>query len=75
MKATLSEESELLRPGLSADQLLTVREAASLLRCSVLTIKRFIYAGKLPASKMGGQWRIHKSDIFTLLEVNIFRVP
>jgi excisionase family DNA binding protein len=46
---------------------LTVHEAASLLRVSELTVRRWIWAGKLPAARLGRRVRIRPSDLHSLL--------
>lgn len=48
--------------------LLTVHEAASLLRVSELTIRRWIWAGKLPATRLGRLVRIKQADLEGLSE-------
>ena len=51
-----------------AEELLTVKQAAELLQVTVNTVKRYIYAGLLPAFKIpGGQHRIKREDIDGLL--------
>lgn len=44
-------------------EILTVPEAADYLRVSPRTVLRLIASGKIPASKVGGQHRIRRSDI------------
>lgn len=46
----------------------TVDEIAEILEVSVKTIRRYIYAGKIAASKIGGQWRISQEQLDTYLE-------
>lgn len=46
----------------------TVNEVAELLRVSKLTIWRYINAGKLPAYKLGRDWRIKKSEFESFIE-------
>jgi excisionase family DNA binding protein len=41
----------------------TVDEVADKLQVSVKTIRRYIYGGKIGASKIGGQWRIHEDQL------------
>ncbi|WP_240839568.1 helix-turn-helix domain-containing protein [Acidaminobacter sp. JC074] len=41
----------------------TVDEVAEVLEVSVKTIRRYIYAGKIGASKIGGQWRINQDQL------------
>lgn len=45
------------------DELLTTREAATLLKTTTRTIYRWIEAGVLPAAKFGGRWRIRRRDL------------
>lgn len=45
------------------DKLLTVEEAAEALRVTVVTVQRYIRAGKLPAAKLGKAWRISERDL------------
>jgi len=46
-------------------ELLTVEEAAQLLKLTPYTIRRLLNEGKLPGRKIGGgrQWRINKRDL------------
>jgi excisionase family DNA binding protein len=55
---------------LYGDEILTLREAASLLKTSVSNLKKMIYAGKIIASKVGWQWRVKRSEIATFLDIN-----
>lgn len=48
------------------DELLTIGEAAEVLRVSTRSINRYIEAGKLKASKIGA-WRIKQSDVDNFL--------
>ncbi len=41
----------------------TVDEIADILEVSVKTVRRYIYAGKIAASKIGGQWRISEEQL------------
>lgn len=41
----------------------TVDEVAEKLDVSVKTIRRYIYAGKISASKIGNQWRINQDQL------------
>ena len=47
-------------------QLLTVQEVAERLKVTPLTVRRWINAGDMPASKLGGDkagWRIDEDDV------------
>lgn len=46
-------------------EILTVSEAAELLRCSEETVRINARNGKLPALKMGG-WKFRKADLLDL---------
>ncbi|MBN2794821.1 MAG: helix-turn-helix domain-containing protein [Clostridia bacterium] len=45
------------------NQIYTVDDVAKLLDVSVKTIRRYIYAGKISANKIGGQWRITQEQV------------
>lgn len=49
------------------DKLLTLKEAAKILRVSERSILRYIEAGRLRASRIG-QWRIRQPDLDAFLE-------
>jgi excisionase family DNA binding protein len=44
-------------------RLLTLQETAELLRLSTRTVNRMILGKKLPALKVGGQWRVRESQL------------
>jgi excisionase family DNA binding protein len=48
---------------MTEDRLLTVEEAGAYLHKAPKTIRAWISAGKLPALKIGGTWRIRSSDL------------
>jgi len=47
--------------------ILSIKDAASFLRCSDLTIRRMIYDGQLIAFKEGEEWQIARPDLITYL--------
>jgi excisionase family DNA binding protein len=49
-------------------RLLTLAEAAGLLQVSIRTLQRMIRSRKLPAFKVGGQWRIRESQLQLWIE-------
>lgn len=51
----------------STERLLTIEEAAEILRVSTRSVTRYIEAGRLKASKLG-VWRIRQSDLNAFLE-------
>ena len=44
-------------------EFLTTEQVAKLLQIHVVTVRRLIKAGKLPAVRIGGQWRLDPADI------------
>lgn len=52
------------------DTLMTIDEVATYLRLSKDTVYRMAQAGKVPASKVGTQWRFRKEDVDRWLEQN-----
>jgi excisionase family DNA binding protein len=56
-------------PGLAPEgRLLTVSEVADLLRINKSTVYRMAKQGRLPATRVGRQWRFRKSVLDRLLE-------
>lgn len=49
-------------------RLLTLQETAELLQVSQRTVNRMIQDKKLPAFKVGGQWRVRESQLTKWLE-------
>src|ERR1051326_4196158 len=47
---------------------LTVREVAALLRVSDLTVRRWVWSGKLPATRVGRTLRIRQADVDRLCQ-------
>lgn len=50
-------------------RLLTLSEAATLLQVSTRTLQRMIRHRRLPAFKVGGQWRMRESQLSEWLDV------
>lgn len=50
------------------EKIYTVEQAAKALQVSVVTIRRYIKAGKIPASKLGKDYRIQETDLTKLLQ-------
>lgn len=46
-----------------AEEILTTREAAQLLRISPITIRKLIRVDSLPAHRMGRKWVFLKSEV------------
>lgn len=49
---------------------MTLEEVAGFLRLSKDSVYRLVQGGKIPASKVGTQWRFRKSEIDNWLEEN-----
>lgn len=52
------------------DQFYTINKIAEILGMHHKTIRKFITEGKLPASKVGKQWRISEHDLSIFMEKN-----
>ena len=50
--------------------LLTIEEVADFLRLSKDTVYRMVQSGKIPASKVGTQWRFRRDEVESWLERN-----
>lgn len=52
----------------SGDELLTVDDVAALFKVSRMTIWRWCNSGRLPAFKIGREWRIHRRELDALVQ-------
>ena len=52
------------------DNLMTLAEVAEYLRLSKDTVYRMASGGRLPASKVGSQWRFRRDDVERWLEAH-----
>jgi len=57
------------------DEILTVREVAKYLKVGERTIYRLATSCRLPAFKVGGTWRIKKSELDRWIEQGQHAVP
>ena len=48
---------------MSDEEILTIREVASLLRIGEKTAYTMAQAGQIPGFKVGGQWRFRRADL------------
>lgn len=55
-----SDEPQAKQP---EGRVLTFREVRLQLRCSAPTLRKLIRSGKLPAVRLGMQWRIREQDL------------
>jgi excisionase family DNA binding protein len=53
---------------LMSEEILTNREVADLLKLHPKTVNKLAIAGKLPAYRIGRQWRFRKSEVLKLVE-------
>jgi excisionase family DNA binding protein len=49
--------------GETMQRLMTIKEVADYLRLSKVTVYKMTREGKIPASKIGKQWRYNKTEI------------
>ncbi len=42
---------------------MSVTEVARYLNLHLMTVYRYLHSGDLPASKVGGRWRVHRRDV------------
>ncbi len=57
------------------DKILGVEHLAKFFRVSSQTIWRWCKAGKLPAFKIGAQWKIRQSDLNRIINQKITKKP
>lgn len=48
--------------------MLTAKEVAEVLRTGLLTVYKLIKEGKIPAYKIGRQWRVKRKDLIQYIE-------
>jgi excisionase family DNA binding protein len=53
------------------ESLLTVKQVADYLKIDKFTVYRLIVQGKLPAYKVGGQWRLNRKMLERWLRQNL----
>jgi excisionase family DNA binding protein len=58
-------------PFADKDVVLTTKEAIEYLRISKPTFLKYIRLGKIKAIKAGNGWRIHKSELYRFLNIDI----
>ena len=59
-----------IKDELKHNELLTVKEVATYLRVSRVTVWRWCQQGVIPASQVGRNWRIHRKDLLHLLKTS-----
>lgn len=53
---------------LAADEILTTQEVADLLKLHPKTVNKLAKSGRVPAYRIGRQWRFRKSEVVKLLQ-------
>jgi excisionase family DNA binding protein len=53
---------------MSLDRLLTVKEVAAMLRVSAQTLYKMLEQGRIPALRVGNQWRFERQKVQEWLE-------
>jgi len=53
------------------DEILTIQEAAVMLKIGIRTVARLATARKLPAKKVGSQWRFSRRALLNFVEGNL----
>lgn len=54
---------------LDKDVVLTTKEATEYLKISKPTLLKYVWLGKIKATKAGNGWRIHQSELHRFLKV------
>ena len=57
--------------GQSKDQIMTLREVAQYLGLHVMTVYKLTREGRVPAAKIGGQWRFKRDVLDGWLETQM----
>ena len=57
------------------DEILTLREVAEYLKVTEKTIYRLLADKRIPAFKVGGSWRFHKSEVVDWTKENKVASP
>jgi len=53
------------------DIVLTTKEATEYLKISRPTLLKYIHLGKIKAVKVGNGWRLHKTELFRFLKIEM----
>ena len=56
---------------MSADEVLTIKQVATLLKIGEKTAYTMVKAGELPGFKVRGQWRFRRTDVNAWIEEQI----
>jgi excisionase family DNA binding protein len=50
------------------DKLLTLREAAEVLRLNPRTVREYVQRGEIEGRVIGGRWRFRRADLYAFFE-------
>jgi excisionase family DNA binding protein len=64
------ETTSTIKERATSSELLTVEEAAKVLRSSTYTVRRMLRAGTIRGVKLGNQWRINRSALRSRVGLN-----
>ena len=59
----MAEANQRMRPQRIGDRLLTLREAADVLRLSTRTVREYVTRGEIEGRIIGGRWRFRRADL------------
>jgi excisionase family DNA binding protein len=66
---SMADSSEVKEDPVVNDQLMTIKEVADFLRISTISAYSWVRDGKLPAIRIGKEWRVRTRDLDEWLEV------
>jgi len=66
-----SQKFSAMEDNVMTEAVLTVEEAARYLKVSKVTIRRWCAERKLPAFKIGREWRINKSELDKMMQSDV----
>lgn len=67
LRRTSAPSDVRARPGEDASLVMSVDEIATLLRTDVSTVQEFIRDGRLPAVRVGEDWRVSRANVIAFL--------
>jgi len=65
----MAETTQVREDSLANDQLMTIKEVADFLRISTISAYSWVRDGKLPAIRIGKEWRVRTRDLNEWLDV------
>ena len=68
-RSELSADPEIQEESLAQEHLMTIKEVADFLRISTISAYSWVRDGKLPAIRIGKEWRVRTRDLDEWLEV------